>query len=669
MLRLVIVFVFALAVNVSTAFMPARGYSRLGRVKADVPLILKEKGTLKTTATSIVSPGQAPRIRKRDVVKKKMKELSFMLVDKMESGWNSRAKSGSFRRGIELWLFAIKFFFAWTKTQKLKKNPNPEVFADAQQQLAYVLRDKLLVLGPAFIKLGQLLSTRIDVLPRPYIKALEVLQDQVPGFSGEEAKRILERELGKPINELFDTFNSTPVAAASLGQVHIATKGDKKFAIKVQRPGLKELFDVDLNNIRALAKVLDKVDPKTDGAARDWVSIFDESARLLYKEIDYKSEALNCLRFKKNFANIPWVKVPDVDLNMTTERIVVMEYVPGIKINDLQRIDEAKIDRALLAKRSAEAYLTQLCRHGFFHCDPHPGNVACDAQEGGRLIFYDFGMMDELKPDVRRGLVNLIFGVFENDAKEACTALEEIGVLRPNVDRVSIERIARVFLEDFKRGVKPGEKWVNQLTKEEQKAIRRSRRQQLGNDLFSLQGDAPFKFPPTFTFVFRAFTSLDGIGKGLDSSYDLTRLSQPFLKELVDLRDGSAFLSALKKFGKAVGWRPIDISNVVQSPRKVAEMDDILRRMEQGELKVRVRNIQAEQSFKRLEIVQSNVASLVLGSVFLNLAVILGSTVNPAKNTRALAKAALGIALVCAAQLPLGFLKLKKVEKPFSAGE
>jgi predicted unusual protein kinase regulating ubiquinone biosynthesis (AarF/ABC1/UbiB family) len=636
-----------------------RGFS-MNAVSAAAPAtLLAPKAKAKAAPVAAV-----PRLRKRDFLLRTINKAADKISEAMmDAGWKGRADRGSFRRGLELWVFAVQFFIRWSKANRLKKNPDPEVFKSAQVELATILRDKLLVLGPAFIKLGQLLSTRIDVLPRPYINALELLQDQVPGFSGEEAKKILEKELGKPVSQLFDTFNSTPIAAASLGQVHVATKGGKKFAVKVQRPGLKELFDVDLKNIRTLAKLLDNVDPKTDGAARDWNSIFEESARLLYKEIDYKAEALNCVRFRENFANVPWVKVPEVDLSLTTERVVVMEYVPGIKINDLKRIDEAKINRELLAKRSAEAYLTQLCRHGFFHCDPHPGNVACDAEFGGRLIFYDFGMMDELKVDVRTGLVNLIFSVFENDAKEACNALEEIGVLRKDVDRVSIERIARVFLGDFKRGVSKGEKWVNQLSKEEQKEIRRKRRQQLGSDLFSLQGDAPFKFPPTFTFVFRAFTSLDGIGKGLDPTYDLTRLSQPYLKELVDLRDGSAFVSGLKKLAKSLGWRPIDIANAVQSPRKVAEMDDILRRMEQGELKVRVRNLDAERSFKRLELLGAVQGNAVVGSIFLNLALLLGSRSVQVPSLRLATKLAFAVATFCGLQLPFGLLKLKKLER------
>lgn len=616
-------------------------------------------------ATNAVTVGtQFARIRKRDILKQKVKDMATLLAEKaqkMEKGWNNRASNGSFRRTFELWIFAITFYFKWSKANRLKKKNDEVAFAVAQSQLAILLRDKLLDLGPAFIKLGQLLSTRIDVIPKAYIEALEVLQDQVPGFSGEEATKIIESELGKPIGQLFDTFDPKPLAAASLGQVHVATRGSQKFAVKVQRPGLKALFDMDLKNIRVLSILLDKADPKTDGAQRDWVSIFEESAKLLYREIDYKLEAFNCIRFRENFADVPWVKVPFVDLASTTQRVITMEYVPGIKINDLAKIDEAKIDRVLLSQRSAEAYLTQLCRHGFFHCDPHPGNVACDAELGGRLIFYDFGMMDELKPGVRSGLVNLIFSVFDNEPRECCNALEEMGVLRKGVDRVSIERVARIFLNDFKRGVKKGEKWVNQLSKDEQKKIRNQRRAQLGSDLFSVGNDLPFRFPPTFTFVFRAFTSLDGIGKGLNTDYDLTRLAQPFLKELVDLRDGDAFVSFLKTWGKKLGWRPIDIANTVQFPRKIALMADILTRIEQGDLKPRARVLESEQSFKGLEIIQQNVALAIVASVFLNTAIVLASL--PARGTqiRVLSKLSFAVAAFFGLQLPLGFLRLKKL--------
>lgn len=597
----------------------------------------------------------------------KVQKEIIKATNTMESGWFKRGYGSSFSRTVEVWTFSIYFIFRWLQTLKLKKG-DPVIYSNAQRNLAITLRNKALELGPTFIKLGQLLSTRIDILPKEYVESLELLQDKVPGFPGEKAIAIIERELGRPISELYDTFDPVPLAAASLGQVHLATLNGKKLAVKVQREGLKTLFDMDLKNIKVLAILLDKFDPKSDGAQRDWVSIYEESARLLYREIDYQAEALNAIRFKENFADQPWIKVPEVLLNMTTKTMITMEYVPGIKINDIKRIEEAGIDRQLLAKRSAESYLTQLCRHGFFHCDPHPGNLACDAVEGGRLIYYDFGMMDELKPEVKSGLVNLIFEVYDNNVKGVLSALEEIGILNKGADKFSVEKIARVFLSEFSSTVNAKDaKWVGQLSKEEQREIRRQRRVKLGADLFSVGSDVPFKFPPTFTFVFRAFTSLDGIGKGLDSKYDLTRLAQPFLKELIDLRDGSALVSALKAWGKSLGWRPIDISNTVQSPRKVAYLEDVVTRLEQGDLKLRVRVLESEKAFQRVEIMQSNMALAAAASGFLNMGLILASSASPAGQLSLAARCAFALAGVFGIQVPLGLLKLKSFDKKFAS--
>ena len=299
-------------------------------------------------------------------------------------------------------------------------------------------------------------------------------------------------------------------------------------------------------------------------------------------------------------------------------------------------------------------------------CDPHPGNLACDAEEGGRLIYYDFGMMDELKPQVKKGLVDLIFGVYENDAREVCDALEEVGVLRKGVDRVSIEKLARAFLTEFARGIKPGEKWSSDLSKEQQRELARQRRQQLGADLFAIGSDVPFKFPPTFTFVFRAFTSLDGIGKGLDAKYDLTRIAQPYLKELIDLRDGSATVSLLNSWGKKLGLRPTDICEAVQQPRKIANLERILTKMEQGDLKLRVRVLESERAFQRMDIVQGNIALGIAASTFLNMGILLSTLSNPSKTVSAASRGAFILAAVFGVQLPVGMLRLSALDKKFA---
>lgn len=250
------------------------------------------------------------------------------------------------------------------------------------------------------------------------------------------------------------------------------------------------------------------------------------------------------------------------------------------------------------------------------------------------------------------------------DFHQVCDAFEKIGVLRKGVDRISIEKITRFFLSEFSRGVAKDGQWTNQLSKEEQRELTKKRRQQLGADLFSVGSDVPFKFPPTFTFVFRAFTSLDGIGKGLDPKYDLTRLAQPFLKELIDLRDGSAALSFIKSWGKQLGWRPIDISNAVTSPRKIANLEDIVTRMEQGDLKLRVRVLESERSFQRMELVQTNILQAIAACGFLNAGLLMSRMSYP--QFAIVSKLVLLLAGYFGLRIPVGIIKLNALDKKFS---
>jgi len=282
----------------------------------------------------------------------------------------------------------------------------------------------------------------------------------------------------------------------------------------VQRTGLLELFKNDLQNLKFAAKVFDKIDPKSDGADRDWVSIYEESAKLLYREISYKQEAEAAKRFQKQFADKEWIKVPDMYDDYITDKVLTMEYCPSTKISDVEKIQELGLDRAKLAERSAISYLEQLSNHGFFHCDPHPGNIGVDSgAPGGRLVYYDFGMMDEISGDLKDGLVDLILGIYDYDStqkdttKAVCRAAERMGILDPQADMVPIEKITRFFLNDFANTQKGQRQWTKDKTKDQQKEERAARRSVLGESLLSVGSDVPFKFPPTFTFVFRAFTS------------------------------------------------------------------------------------------------------------------------------------------------------------------
>ncbi|CAN8069696.1 unnamed protein product, partial [Agarophyton chilense] len=571
----------------------------------------------------------------------------------VHAAWLTRRKSNAIARTFEIWLFFIRMLFAELNIRKLQ---DPTQLAAARRRQAARLKRGLLTLGPTFIKLGQLLSTRVDVVPKEYIDQLSVLQDRVPPFSGQRAVDVIEAEFNAPLHQLFDSFEMNPIAAASLGQVHRAVYKGQPVAVKIQRAGLRQLFDVDLKNLRLLAFILDKLDPKTDGASRNWLQIYDESAKLLYEEIDYLNEASNADRFRQNFANVDWVKVPAVYRDRTTEKVLTMEYVPGIKINDYDAIDSAGLDRKLLAERSAESYLTQLLRHGYFHTDPHCGNLAVDAVAGGRLIYYDFGMMSTFEPHIKRGLVDVVFAIYEGNVRQICNGMQLMGVLKPSADRITVEKVGRYFLSLFRTNL---DNENRKKSKEEKRSEMLKRLDSIGEDLIALGDDGCFNFPPVFTFVFRSFTTLEGIGKGLYPKYDLTIIAGPYLKELIDLKDGSATVTAINAFRKKLGWRNKDLNAVVTQPRKTAYIEETVRRMESGDLKLRVRVLESERAFKRVSLMQSNMALALGATTFSNMALMLTAS---AERFALQAKILWLLAALFAVKLVIGIIKYRALD-------
>ena len=330
----------------------------------------------------------------------------------------------------------------------------PENQAKRRRALAVWLKEGLLRLGPTFIKIGQQFSTRVDVLEKEFTEQLSELQDKVPPFDSETVVSIIESEFGVPIGDKYDEFDTQPLAAASLGQVHLAKLNGQTVIVKVQRPGLKELFDIDLVNIRAIAKWLNKTDPKTDGAARDWVAIYDETARVLYEEIDYNTEASNAERFRKNFvdAGLDYVRVPQIFRSHTNSQVLTMEYCPAVKISNVERIEAMGLDRKLIARQAVESYLQQILTFGFFHADPHPGNIG--VAEDGKLVIYDFGMCGSIPGGVRGGLLECFYGVYEDNPNRVVNSLETMGVLVPGKDRMAVTRTARFFLGSFRDRLK-----------------------------------------------------------------------------------------------------------------------------------------------------------------------------------------------------------------------
>ena len=289
-------------------------------------------------------------------------------------------------------------------------------------------------LGPSYIKLGQWLSTRVDVLPQPYLEVLAKLQDDVPPAPFPEIKPTIERELGK-IEEVFEEFDPAPLSGASLGQVYVAKYAGRQVIVKVGRPNIERTIEDDIYVLKKIMPLATRfIDPNLRFSAEGMLAQFIET---VHEEMDYRVEANNLLTIKRNLAGDPSVIVPEVFMERTSRHVLTMEYVPGVKITDIARLDEKGIDREKLVVRAHRLFFKMLLRHNIFHADPHPGNIS--VADDGRLILYDFGMVGRLDPETRIRLIRLYLGLLDKDAERTVNVLIELGTLEPTVNRYIVE--------------------------------------------------------------------------------------------------------------------------------------------------------------------------------------------------------------------------------------
>ena len=356
-------------------------------------------------------------------------------------------------------------------------------------------------LGPTFIKLGQLLSSRADLLPTPYLEALSRLQDRVEPFSFEEVEKIVEAELGTRISKAFSTFEAEPLASASLGQVHRARMRDgRPVAVKVQRPGIREGIAEDLEALRELASFMDR--HSSLGARYELEKTVETFGRTLVAELDYRREAQNLTRLSENLQRFERIVVPLPVEGYTTERVLTMELVEGRKITDLDPLTALDIDGTALADELFRAYLHQVVIDGFFHADPHPGNVFLT--DDGRVALLDLGMVGLIPPGMRDGLFRLLMAIGEGRGDEAAERALTLG-----------EKQTEDFDEaDFRRRVGA---IVGDLAQSRLGDV------QLGRVVIAVAraaGEAGVRIPSELTMLGKTLWSLDEIGKTLDPSFD-----------------------------------------------------------------------------------------------------------------------------------------------------
>jgi ubiquinone biosynthesis protein len=367
-------------------------------------------------------------------------------------------------------------------------------------------------LGPTFIKMGQIVSTRPDLLPVELIDELPKLQDDVAPFSFSEVETILREELKRPMDQIFSVFEKEPLAAASIGQVHKAIMEDgKKVIVKIQRPGIRNTIEVDLEIMMHLAVLAERYLEGWD--IHRPTKIVEEFARTLERELDYTLEAAYMERFARQFENEPTVYVPQVYRELTTSRVLTMEHIVGVKASDLGRLKEEGLDQHLIACRGFDLVMKQMFIHGFFHADPHPGNIF--VLPDNVICYVDFGMMGRLDLETRERFADLIMGIVHRDEREASAALVKLTFSEEEPDYHGLEKDVAEFMDRY--------------------CYRSLRDVELGpllHQLLTLATKHCLVIPPDLFLMMKALSTVEGLGRILDPDLDLIEQAAPFIKKV-----------------------------------------------------------------------------------------------------------------------------------------
>ncbi|WP_440007188.1 ABC1 kinase family protein [Halomicrococcus sp. SG-WS-1] len=411
---------------------------------------------------------------------------------------------------VVAWHFLpLLFSYARDRHRFLLFGGSRRVDSETRVQRANTLLESLLTLGPTFIKLGQLLSTRPDILPPEYVDVLSKLQDEVPPADWSEAEKVVEAELG-PVAREFDSFDTDAISGASLGQVYAAEVDDRSVAVKVRRPGIEDLVEADLRVIRWSVPVL----MRFIGQARAFSleTLADEFARTIRQEMDYDREATMLTEIRENFADDDDVAIPAVVESHSGPRVLTMEYLGGTKINDVATLDEKGIDRTDLAETLQRAYLQMIIEDGVFHADPHPGNLA--VRDDGTVVFYDFGMSGRVDAFIQEKIVDFYVAVANQDIDAILDALIEMGTLSPEADRATMGEVMELAIQDAR-----GED------------IETYRVQQIVSQVEDTIYEFPLRLPSNLALVLRVATVVEGVCVTLDPEFDFIAVATDYLTE------------------------------------------------------------------------------------------------------------------------------------------
>ncbi|MCD5401540.1 AarF/ABC1/UbiB kinase family protein, partial [candidate division NPL-UPA2 bacterium] len=413
-------------------------------------------------------------------------------------------------------------------------------------------------LGPTFIKLGQILSARSDLIPPDFLREFSKLQDEVPPFSFPEAKEVIEGQFGLPLEQLFSHLEENPLAAASIAQVYRASLPDgREVIVKVQRPGIAPKIKADLNILLFLAPLAERHIPRSRPYSP--VRIAEEFATTLRRELDFTTEANYTDRFYRNFEEDDTVRIPQVYWDLTGERVLTLEMIEGIKINDLEALDRAGLDRKKIALRGVNLFLRQIFEHGFFHADPHPGNFLVLDNEVIGLV--DFGIVGRLDEETLRSIANMLISLISHDLDRLGNEFINLSLSSEEFDRRSFKADLLEFVDSY-FGL----------------PLKCIRAENFINDMLRLAGKHGIRVPHDFVLLGKTVFIIGGIGRELDPDFDFLRVAKPFAYDLIKkrLHPRKLLLNSVRTLS--------EMSSLLESfPGQVSQ---ILRKFRQGEFKL-----------------------------------------------------------------------------------
>lgn len=506
-------------------------------------------------------------------------------------------------RTLLLWRFyrvsRLLFVTIWLLTRERRRvvrarargqdaRPNLDVLRRALRNF----RVTAIEMGGLLIKLGQFLSARADLLPTEALAELIQLQDEVPAERFSNIRRIIEQELGSPTETLFSSIDTISAGAASLGQVHRARlKDGRVVALKVQRPNIERIVRADLRAIRFVLELVRRLAPSMD-RVMDFRALYGEFSRTVYEELNYEREGRNAERFAQLFEDDPGIRVPSVIWEHTSRRVLALEWIDGIKVTDLAALDAAKVDRDALAQRITGSYIRQVLQFGFFHADPHPGNIFIqpDPSENGgfRIIFLDFGMTGSITMRMKQGLRDAFLGLTTQDASLMVRGMDTLGFLGDGANRPQIEQAVSLMISQFS-AMPLGE-------------LREMDPSVMLHEVESLLYDQPLRLPAHLAFFGRALAMLVGLATTLSPNFNVLDATLPYAREFL----GENALDAIPRLLGARSWSDLGRTltrDGVAMARSVAAIpqlaERVLERMERGELRMIIESPHLNPELKR----------------------------------------------------------------------